>query len=536
MADIWSDPQADNITLKTGINNGPDDDIIYFITNHEGESVELDYNRKNNKCQCREHEEYTVYQIDKDTGEIKKYKKNINDKEIKVYYYDIMKRAREYAATSGITIMRETYNGAAASAAFLVGGGVGSVVDFFVALRFIFLPEISPNDLDYHYYTEAVFDTCAHESISPTVLIVSYPDITFSLKIGLFATTQTLSKNDGNVVEKDPFSIDFKIQYGNQTKTLSYDYEVKTENKKLSDGAIMFNTVKKLIKLFREVRKTSKKLKETVKLEPKGGVTKALFGKYDWLEGELSLEPELSWKWKYATSEDLKAIGAEHDISLGFDASGKLTIDLLILALNVMKITTTAATGGIAALVIKVIECLLKVVKWIVDTFGDENNNCDYYFDLIFTVSAGVTIEGCYNTVAKHNWTGSNLELEIGVEVEFKVGFEYKTTMIMDIKGVAVGGCKIGGKYKPGFVIDDGDLFFKHGVYGDPFTVYVELSISGSFSKKKKKKESKDKTVTTAQKIKGKDGYKKEWEFGGWEWESEKYRLTKNNVKGKRFA
>lgn len=556
--------QNNGLLLKGSVEYCKDEEVFYFITNHHGKDVEINNTRNNNLCNCKEHEEFTIDYTDKETGEIKSLKKNVNDgKGIKLYYYNIFHRVINYAkggaiGTGGAGVAIGGAAGVAiggpsgiilggpvgmtgASIGTIGGAALGSVVDFLMAFRFIKLPQIPPNDNNYYYYTSLVYKTCAHGNNIPSIVILSYPDISFSAKIGMDmnSTTSSYVGTESLKTQNKSFCAELSIKYADTIKKLSFEHDIKTgdSDRETAEGAELYDTLKRISDLLKGLHDTAATLKEATGFKKvdlsatKADIQKSVKSsiiKKKGIDFQCTLAPKLHLDWKYVVSEDLRKLGKEWIFGISISGEIKWTFDIVLLAIQGLKRTAVVATDGLALLIIEVLEILIRLVRWLAEKNNSKKNNFDFYCYLIITGSAEGTFEGSHNTLSKNFFDFKDFLINVGPEFELIIGAEIKTTlfMVVNLGANAKAGCMIGANYKFGLIEETGILFFQHSAVIDPFKVYVKYGWFASFSWRKKKHYRKD-NRESSDKIKYNDSSGKEWTFGGWNWGPWRYPLTR---------
>ena len=562
---------SEDKTLKATISNdSSEEEVFYFITNYKGEEVELTADRRSNKCHNKEHEELTVDYTDKDTKEIKSEKKNIKDKKLVLYYYDLFHSASEMAS-AGLEIGYDVgsaigktggafgesvgaMGGAAVGAA--AGYVVGDVSDSLrVGYKFIGLPILTSRDVDYYYFTNLKYNSCCHESIAPNILIESYPDISYSVKVGFlnfeFSIDKKRSSNGGVNTskwedksiksanwEKTPWSFEIKIEYNDQTKSLKIDPDdddekkddEKKDDKKKDDNGII-KSLKSLVKLLKDLYDTATTIASACR--EAGGVAGVLSGSGKAMTFTLSISPDFEMEWKYAVSDDLKRIGKEVVGKLSLEVKGELVIDIMIFVLKglgVIAAGASVATGGLSVAIFKVIEFLVGFAKLL----GDKSENFDFYFDLVVTPSITGELEVNYNSTSEQKWSDSKASLEVKLAFEIRLGVKVQGSMVIKVKINVKGGGKVSAKWTLYLESDEGYLCLRNKLNLGEASIYAEYESCYSFelwipSKGVKNVEFGSKNKPIEKKFDG-------WDFGPWTiWKSKDKVFKTDGAKGKRI-
>ncbi|MBP5327286.1 MAG: hypothetical protein J6Y98_05180 [Bacteroidales bacterium] len=477
---------------------------IYVIADYDGEDASLNVAQSKNKCKCADHDYIEVNHTCRDTGNTVKEKLPIKGNNFRIYYYDLNRRARDLALASGVVM--STIDPMAVPMSAVGGAITGGIIDFCIALRFFGLPIITPYDTDFLYFTNIKFHSCPNSPVPQDIFIVSYPDISFAIEVGYSSSSETSEVTDrrksAEISQKRKWFGKFNIKYGGVTKELSFEHTIKSDkNEKLKKGSFLYNEIHGLADDLKRLSEFSRQLKEGTKNNNK--FSKSL-KKESLVEGELSFEPKLKLQWKYATSDDNTKIGKNFGLSLSFKVEGMLKVDIL-------RSLVTGLLPGIGTSILEVIDFLKMAAEWIASRSNSKEFEADIFFDLIITSSITVSIDANYNTVANKKLTVSSPKVVIPIEFEVKVGFEFMTTICIqvDVKGSA--GCKFGITNTFDFVYND-DLFLRYKFKTDGFDLYVDASAAASYSKKSKTK-SNGKDATETYKAKGGLKYKNNWTF-----------------------
>lgn len=190
-------PEYSGNVLLGYVSNEPDS-VFFFLTNNSGKKVVIRCDRENDGCTDERHSHYQIDYIDVSTREIVNIRKEIDDGDIKLYYYNILHRTfdnTQEMARQGVKdilaastddddnkMLRETLKTAASS---FRGYAVDTVVNYAKALHFICLPIISPKDVEYYSFSNIIYNACSSDGTPPIITIVSYPDIKYTFSLGI---------------------------------------------------------------------------------------------------------------------------------------------------------------------------------------------------------------------------------------------------------------------------------------------------------------------------------------------------------------
>lgn len=470
----------------------------YFITNYEGKEITLDCKRIINKCSIEEHHNYVIKYIDIESREQKIETKDIANKTLKLYFFDLFYRQKVYAqGSTGVAKVGKTV--------------IGSILDFLYALRFLHLPNIKTGD-KYECLTSLQYKECPQLPTVPLITIQTYPDIEFSLDLyfgghGL-SWERHYNPGEGNKDTGEEkytaFKLEFNISYASIAKKISIKKEeieeinksnIDSESKK---GIQFYETIQALGNYLKNASEFSEELKEIIEsyLNKKESVDRP------WISGEIEICPSLKALWHYSTREDLSKIGRYIDLTLEIEYKGELTIDLIEVGRILLKkanTTTTAAavtvsvgTAGFAALPALLIKILVHtVVSWLIKKLKE-----GIKFDIIFSIShkgkSSINIDTCKDDAI--NIDNGKLETSLGISLV--AGFEIKTSWsLVAITKAEDNGKKSGIKLEASalantetsltseyeFSIKEGFLGLEIDYTINPFSIKIEFKIVGSF-------------------------------------------------------
>lgn len=396
------------------------------------------------------------------------------------------------------------------------GAAVGHLADLISSLRFIILPFINKSDEKYACFTTLAYRECPNRFNVPTITIYTYPDIEFEVKIGFKGHSHDYYADSAKKdTSKDTsFSIEFTSTYADTEKQLSLE---KVDEKELDaeaqKGTGFYNALVSIAEFFKAAAQFAQKLRgliETVdsnKIDTKkiakdvgfvgntfGNVGKSLSKTSDWLKGSLEIDPSLTIKWRYSVNDELTKIGRHIEAELGIDCTGKLTIDLIQIAIQFFnktkKVTTVAAaatsvaSGGLAAIPSFLIKFLVDaVVSWLVEQFKK-----GIKFDLI--LSAGANLKAppiTLDTSSDKVVTIDGVIVEIKPEIKLVAALEYKTSVTLILSTKAEGEMKASAEaassltWKMELNIANGYLGVDNNVTINPFSFKLEYKVAGSF-------------------------------------------------------
>lgn len=518
-------------TLQGSVTNTKDSEY-YFITNYKGKDVNLKCDRVANRCTMDEHQKYVVDYIDINDKQPKSQTKDISDENLKLYYFDIFTRTSEYAVAGAkkggelgyeagkYVCSRDGDSGAVGGLAGGATGGVaglvagatyGNLADLICSLRFICLSPISYSDNDYGCHVALIYNECPHAPSVPEIIINTYPDIEFNLKLGVLGYSKTnafqsTKATPGDKTERTPFSFEFKVKYANSEK--SFNVEKKIEDKDLKTdeekkGGLFANAIHDLKEFLEMAVSFTQKLKELMdnaSAGDKAALEKQLTslsykpGGVDWLKGSLEISPELSVKWKYSVSDDLSKLGRYVNLELGIDCTGTITIDLIELGsilldkskktAKVAAVAGSVASGGLAALPAALLTFLVDyVVDWLIDHIKE-----GLIFD--FMLIGKASLKACsltWDTSKEQIFEGQGLQAEIKPEIKLVLGADYKTSVTLFWVMKAEGQAKATAEAAASLTwimllnVKNGYLGVDHNCNINPLTLKVECKVEGSF-------------------------------------------------------
>lgn len=458
-------PENDNLqlsdserTLIGGISNCGEQRDYYFISNHKGRNLQISCEREVNSCTCQKHSMWEWDYININDRQLASERKYVEDGNIKLYYYNLFYRADKYAehaaaAIAGNDMIPPGLNKSMlAGAAYIGGHAVGTVIDFFVALRFIHLPRIKDNDNEYGCCNALYYHHCQMPVVS-SIYINVYPDIKYSLKIEFNSLERTYYADSEykNKTEKTPLSFSFEIEYASVKSKLelSKTQEIE-EDAETQKGTVLYKSINSMASFFKGAADMAGDLKKMLNsadgadnevAKDIGDVEKTFDGigfslsnSGSWLKGSLSVKPNFTADWQYAVSDDLKELKRHIAIFLGLEAEGKLTIDvarLAILNLKRGKKATTAyaavaavGSGGLAALPAILIKLLIdSVLNWLIKKFTD-----GIHFDVILIAEAGAQ-SFSFDSLRDKKIEG--LSVSVGFTIKIDIGLDYKSSIVI---------------------------------------------------------------------------------------------------------
>ena len=518
---VQDEGSASDGILYGGVSNRRDYEY-YYITSNKGKKVEFECSREVNLCTESRHHQYNVDYIDIDSRELKTELKDITDGNVTLYYYDIFNRTWEYTKNGAVEGAKLGYNssdegslmyGAAGGVAGgVVGATVGHFADLICSLRFIHLPRINFNDNEYAWHALFLFTECPHLPSVPTIVINTYPDIEFNLKLGFFGNCKSSifasTKDDlgKGKTERLSFSFAFSVKYAEVTKDITFDKKVEDKglkNEEEKQGSIVANAIHALKEFFEMAANFTQDLIDLIE-NTNAGDSNALEKQFkgllykqkgsDWLKGSLDIKPNLSLQWRYSVSDDLTKLGRHVEIELGIDCNGKLTIDLIKVgsmflnkskkATKVAAVATSVASGGLAALPAALITFLVDyVVDWLIDKFKE-----GLVFDLMLIGNANVkstslTIDTSKDTI----FDGKGLTAEIKPEIKVVIGFDYKTSVVLfwfvkaEVEAKATAEAASSLTWKMTLDVKDMHLGVDHDVKINPLVLKIECSVVASY-------------------------------------------------------
>lgn len=517
-------------TLQGSVTNTKDSEY-YFITNYKGKDVNLKCERTANRCTIDEHKKYVVDYIDINDKQPKSQTKDISDEKLKLYYFDIFTRTSEYAVTGaqkggelgyeagkyvcsrdGDSAVGGLAGGATGGMAGLVAGATyGNLADLICSLRFIHLPRINFSDNDYGCHDVLIYNECPHEPSVPEIIINTYPDIEFNLKLGVLGYSKTKAfkstkEKPGDKTEKTPFSFEFKVKYASSEKSISFEKKVEEKDLKTDEekkGGMFANAIhalKEFLEMAVSFTQTLKELMDNASAGDKAALEKQLTslsykpGGADWLKGSLEISPELSGKWKYSVSDDLARLGKYVNLELGIDCTGTITIDLIELGsmllskskktAKVAAVAGSIASGGLAALPAALLTFLVDyVVDWLIDKFKE-----GLVFD--FMLIGKASLKACsltWDTSKDQIFDGQGLTAEIKPEIKIVLGVDYKTSVtlfwVMKAEGEAKATAEASASltWTMSLNVKEGYLGVDHDCNINPLILKVECKVEGSF-------------------------------------------------------
>lgn len=487
----------------------------YFITNHEGKRIKLNCNREINLCTDTKHNRYTIKYIDIDSHELKFEEREIEKGELDLYYYNLFYRLGEYGKRSAEHVIvnygykhdgiqgaiKELPSGIVAG---VIGAQTGSAMDFICALRFIHLPYIKHNDSQFGCYTSLLYNECPHIPSAPTITIYTYPDIEFSLGIGL-----NLNSRKSNNDKKAPFSFEFSVKYASIEKKLTKLDKISSESDIESQRASRFyNSIKMLADFFEDAAGLTHSLTNGINaiygednnLIKDVGTVGRVFGKTssiirsssNWLKGSLEINPSLIGTWRYSVSDDLSRIGRYIELELGIGCKGELTLDLIYLckqAFNKAKKTTTAiaittsvTTGGLAALPSLLIKFLVDcIADWLIRKFNEGVKlNLVLFGNINFS-----SFQLKWDTSRDEIFQGNGLALGIKLGIKLIAALEFKTsiTLFLSMNAAVNASAEASATLDWRLLLNlkNGNLGVDQKITINPFVIRMEYYVVGGF-------------------------------------------------------
>lgn len=450
---------------------GIKEDVIqnkYFIISHnQGTDVNIECTRNVNCCddECHSWMEIREPKIYFNDGDLRISKRSIKDKDYKFYYYDLFYRGKTWGAEYTENIY-DSKNGILKNAvvdtiSFTVGTLAGNIADFFSILRFINLPVLKKKE------DRAVYDfyyTDCHGN--PHVEIEVYPDVEFSLKIEINGYSNKLEggKEKKHEVKSNGFLFDFGVKYGSVEK--KFDFSAFESIDKQAENNFLYKTIKRIGEFFKSAGDISNSLVKSLEGSERGkdntisqlvnakgkaktipqdvktngkiykGIGSKLLSVDEWLSGSLEIKPNISAKWYYDTTSDMRSLMRHIEMTLGVSCKGELSIDLVAIFMSgltkLRKITTIAAlgaaivSGGLATILSALIKFLVDViVTWIVNKLKE-----GFKFKLIIETQAALN---SFKFDSINDKKISGLNAKIKPELRLETGLEYKSTVTLFI-------------------------------------------------------------------------------------------------------
>lgn len=317
--DIPKEEYPNSGLLKGGISN---DAEFYYITNFNGKKVLIDCQRETNLCRERNHNIFQVDYVDIGNNEVMSTVKDISEKELMLYYYDIFthtteyfkygfSKGAEYGGKAGgamgevtgrtmdgladifingdysehrgsglggkigkpIGVVAGTVGGAAFGA--IGGATVGNITDFLCSLRYFTLPIFKKDNKKDVCFTVLSYNECHNRISVPIITIYTYPDIEFKVKIGLYEIkkdhvlkTTKEDSIDKNKITLTPFDFVFTVKYAKTEKKIDIKRIVEVDEKKLDEsekeGASFVRVIDSIVNFFKSAMEFSKNLKELI--------------------------------------------------------------------------------------------------------------------------------------------------------------------------------------------------------------------------------------------------------------------------------
>lgn len=484
--------------LSGGITN--DYNRYYVIANNEGINVEITCETNANTCDEESHKKVEICAPDlpHNPKDITEFVRNISDKELTIYYYNLFNHSKEWGETHPF---------------FPVARVVGETVDLLAIFRYLLLPKLTTGN------TQIIYDLQYHDCYgSPNILLDVYPDIDFGIEIGFMGFNRNLEHgiDSKDTISSQNFVFDFSIKYGSIEKKFNYESFLSLERQ--SNNNLLYRTLKFIGKFFYETGCFAESLGKEIESNGHDDTTRAIgndlkgIGKTDkfigktlvrsrrWLSGSFSIQPKLQLQWRYETSEDLRELLRHIQLALGFDCAGTLTIDIVELALKrvrkVRTLTTVAAvgaavvSGGLASILAALVKLLVDVVvTWLINKLKE-----GFKFNLILIGNVGVE-SLTYDSLRDVKVKG--LTVAINPEIRLEIGVDVKTTItlfIIKASGAIGGGAEATTSLKWELELNskDGDLGVDHTMEINPFKLKIGVYAVGGFEiSKKKSKESK---------------------------------------------
>lgn len=521
-----------NMTSSSGtavqgsITNQPDYEF-YFITNHQGKEIEVRCKREANNCTNDKHKKYDIDYVDINSRELKNETRDINNGRLKLYYYNIFNHTAEFAAAATKAVIKKGMESDSAATALMsvpaglaagaIGGVAGDAVDLICSLRFIHLPHIDPGDKDDECHTSLTYRECPHRNGIQMITINTYPDITFSLEIGILGWSrkynQTKKKTNPNTnkttttrydkTTEQSFSVEFKVKFADITHKLTFeDVEEKELKGKARKGATIYKAIRSVADFFTKASNFAENLKkflDPVTAADVGAVGNALgttgkiLSKHDkWLSGSLSIQPSLSGEWHYSVNDELTKLGRYIKLELGAECKGELIIDLIKLASFVIKkskktrtavvATASVASGGLAAIPAVLINLLIdEVVTWLIDKFKE-----GIKFNLIFSGKVdlkSLTLEWDTSKTQVFSAKGLNLEIKPEIKLELALEFKTSTTFIVKINGEAKAYAEVASSLTWKLTLDviKDTIGLSQNITINPFKIEIGYKVVGSY-------------------------------------------------------
>lgn len=466
----------------------------YYITNYKGKEIELKCLREVNSCTETEHKQYIIDYIDINDKSLKTETKDISEGKLKLKYFNLFGRTLNYTVkTAGI------------------GAMLGNTLDLICALRFIHLPDIRSNDNDYGCYTSLIYKECPNASNIPQIVINTYPDIEFNLKIGFggFSGEYYADTSNKNTVGKTNFSFEFGAEYASVYKHLNFD-NVNTEelDSETQRGSLFYQAINALGYFFKSASQITKELKQTIEtiygnnnnnlskdLARVGGIFGKLGTMPEWISGSLEITPSIAGKWRYSVSDDLTTLGRNIEIELGAECSGELSIDLIQVyvlffqkakkATTAVAVTTSVASGGIASIPALLINFLVdNVASWLINKFKE-----GVKFELIIFGNINLkSLKIEWDTSREDVLEGVAMAIEVNPGIKLCASLEYKTSisLLSSVKaeGKIEASTSAAAELTFGVKMDviDGTLGLSPEFSINPFTFRIEYAVLGSFN------------------------------------------------------
>lgn len=521
-------------TLIGGISNCGEQRDYYFISNHKGRNLQISCGREINSCTCQKHSMWEWDYININDRQLSSECKYVEDGNIKLYYYNLFYRADKYAEHAAAAIVSDDMipsglnKSILAGAAYIGGHAVGTVIDFFVALRFIHLPRIKNDDNEYGCCNALYYHHCQMPGVSPIYINV-YPDIKYSLKIEFNSLERTYYADSEykNKTEKTPLSFSFEIEYASVKSKLELSKTQKmAEDAETQKGTVLYKSINSMASFFKGAADMAGDLKKMLNsadgadnevAKDIGDVEKTFDGigfslsnSGSWLKGSLSVKPNFTADWQYAVSDDLKELKRHIAIFLGLEAEGKLTIDvvrLAILNLKRGKKATTAyaavaavGSGGLAALPAILIKLLIdSVLNWLIKKFTD-----GIHFDVILIAEAGAQ-SFSFDSLRDNKIEG--LSVSVGFTIKIDIGLDYKSSIVI-LSAIKVESTLKAMAHTTSTINLKFELNVKKGVLGldrtgslTPLSLKLEFEVIGSYRIWTKKDEAGSR-------------HSKQWKFG----------------------
>lgn len=536
----------------------------YFISNHLGKKVKFVCIRQANYCTDSKHSKYEILSHNINSRLLDdKEERDVANQDYTIYYYNLFYRQDKFASKTSQymdeKLMHSRQSGYLPTGTAIaqvttsaLAGVSGSALDMLFALQFFCLPLITEDDETYYFKTRLIYRECPHAVNIPPIDIQVYPDIEFKFELkyaglGPIRRTETMYKGDDrdkNTVASGGNLGSFMVKFADIEKEFSYETLGTYNNRELDDkakkGTLFYTAIHKFSKLLQNIYQMSGDLENEIAdvvgkdsaltkdiRSARNGIGRVGYGRLSWITGKISIEPSFSLGWRYYVPDTLAEISRLIEADIGIKATGKLTFDLVDLALLIAnktrKVTRTVAiatslgSGGLAAIPAILVQAFIEIVTELISRRVSDS--------LVAKLELSAVAD--YKPIKFNSIQNRFFEsvIEFKLEAKFIAGLDLKIDIEwffnVEVDAQATVETKASAKFPIKITAADGDLAFIIGAEICPFTVTAKTAMTANFKFFK----SKEKKEATANVKPGQSNTVYEKKFDGWKSEPLKFIL-----------